>query len=94
VRVKLINAAPGDPLPDLIQLFFLPEDGQELVYFGFRNRATGPLQTEFGVPDGTPGLATGVQVALIANPQCGSENPSAVADCFPAERIDLHVIGQ
>jgi hypothetical protein len=94
MQVKFINAAPGNQLPDLVQLFFFPEGGQELLYFGFSNRAKGPLWALYGVPDGTPGLATGVQTGLIGNPQCGLDSPSAVADCFPAERIDLHVIGQ
>lgn len=96
LQVKFINTAPGDPLPDLIQLFFFPDDdpGQEVLYYGFRNRAKGPLRALFGVPDGTPGLTTGVQTGLLGNPQCGLDSPSAVADCFPAERIDLRVIGQ
>jgi hypothetical protein len=25
-----INKEPGDPLPDLVQLFFFPEEGQEV----------------------------------------------------------------
>ena len=92
-KLEFVNTAPGDPLPDVLQLFFFADVGQELLSFGFRNRAKGPLRDNFGVPDGTPGLTTGVQVALIDNPQCGLDSPSAVADCFPAERIELHVLG-
>ena len=94
LQVKFINTAPGAPLPDLIQLFVFPEAGQEPLFFGLRNRAKGPLRDAFGVADGTPGLATGVQSGLLGNPQCGAGGPSAVADCFPAERIELHVVGQ
>lgn len=93
IQAKFINTAPGASLPDLIQLFFFPEEGQELLFFGFRNQAAGPLQTLFGVPEGMPGLTTGVQTFLNGNPQCGLVSPSAVADCFPAEKIELHVIG-
>lgn len=93
VQVQFINTAPGAPLPDLIQLFFLPEEGQELLFAGFRNSADGSLRAAFGVPDGTPGRATGVQTFLNGNPQCGLA-PSALADCFPAERIDLRVTGR
>ena len=93
-KVKFINTAPGADLPDLIQLFFFPVGGQELLSSQSNNQAKGPLTELFGVPDGTPGLTHGVQVNLIGNPQCGAESPSAVADCFPAERIELQAVGQ
>jgi len=93
-RVKFINTAPGADLPDMIQLFFFPEQGQEVLSIQSNNQAKGPLKEFFGVPDGTPGLTNGVQVGLIGNPQCGADSPSAVADCFPAEEIKLQVVGQ
>jgi hypothetical protein len=92
LKVKFINTEPGAELPDLIQLFFLPELGQELLSFHSNNQAKGPLKALFGVPAGKPGLTHGVQVGLIGNPQCGADSPSAVADCFPAERIELQVV--
>lgn len=94
LHVKFINTEPGADLPDLIQLFFVPEEGQELLVSKSNNQAKGPLTALFGVPEGTPGRTHGVQVGLIGNPQCGAASPSAVADCFPAERIELHAIGQ
>jgi hypothetical protein len=87
--VKFINTAPGDPLPDLIQLVVAPQAGQELVFLAFRARANGPLRGLFGVEDGTPGRVTVVQTGLFMTPFRG-----AVADGFPVERIELHVVGQ
>ena len=93
-QLKFINTAPGADLPDLIQLLIFPEDGQELLSLKSNNQAKGPLTALFGVPEGTPGRTHGVQVGLLVNPQCGADSPSAVADCFPTERIELHTIGQ
>ena len=93
-KVKFINTEPGADLPDLIQLFFFPEPGQEVLSSQSNNQAKGPLTELFGVPDGTPGLTHGVQVNLSGNPQCGAESPSAIADCFPVEKIKLQAIGQ
>lgn len=93
LRVKFINTAPGADLPDLIQLFFFPEERQELLSLQSNNQAKGPLTALFGFPEGTPGRMHGVQQGLLGNPQCGADSPSAVADCFPAERIELQAIG-
>ena len=92
--VKFINTAAGADLPDLIQLVFFPEAGQELVSLKNNNQARGPLTANFGVAEGTPGHTHGVQVGLFGNPQCGAESPSAVADCFPAEKIFLRARGK
>lgn len=94
IKYEFINTAPGADLPDLIQLFISPEEGQELLSSRSNDQATGPLSSLFGVPDGTPGRSHGVQVGLLSNPNCGADSPSAVADCFPAEKIKLQVIGQ
>jgi hypothetical protein len=93
-RVKFINTAPGADLSDMIQLFFFPEEGQELLSTQTNNQAKGPLKELFGVSDGTPGRTHVVQVGLIGNPQCGADSPSTVANCFPAEKIKLQVVGQ
>ena len=92
--VKFINTAPGADLPDLIQLAFFPEAAQELISLKNNNQASGPLAAIFGVAEGTPGRTHGVQVGLNGNPQCGAESPSAVADCFPAEKIFLRAVGK
>ena len=94
-QIEFINTAPGDPLPDLLQIVFFPEEGQEVLRTHLTNRAKGPLTELFGVPDGTPGLETGEQVGLLSNPNCDdADSPSAVADCYPVEKIKLRVIGQ
>ena len=95
VQVEFINTAPGADLPDLQQILFFPESGQEVLTLKINNKAKGPLTELFGVEDGAPGLNTGTQVGLLGNPNCGDvDSPSAVADCFPAERINLRAIGR
>jgi hypothetical protein len=89
LQVKFINTAPGDPLPDLIQLIFFPEEGQEQLFFALRASAKGELKETFGVPDGTPGKATVTQTGLFMTPFMG-----AVEDGFPVERIKLQKIGK
>ena len=84
------NTAPGDPLPDLIQLAFAPKTGQEIVFIGFVAEADGPLRAPFGVVDGTPGRATITQKGIIKLP---TQN-KATTDSFPAETVDLKEIGK
>ena len=94
VEIEFINTAPGADLPDVLQILFFPEEGQEVLRFNVNNQAKGPLTSLFGVPEGTPGINIGTQVALLANPNCGVDTPAAVADCFPKETINLRAIGQ
>jgi len=58
LELRFTNSAPGAPLPDLIQLGFEPQPGQELRRILFKAKADGPLSRNFGVRDGTPGRAT------------------------------------
>ena len=91
LQVVFINSAPAPaPLPDLLQLLFAPEPGQELISIYFNARATGTLRAAFGVPDGTPGRATVVQTGTLFRTHFGG----ATADGFPAERIDLRIVGR
>jgi hypothetical protein len=83
LHVRFINTAPGAPLPDLIQLFVAPEEGQELEFISFYARANGPLA------DGTPGRLQVVQTGLLMTGFQG-----AVADGFPVESIILKAVGQ
>jgi hypothetical protein len=78
LHLKFINAAPGDPLPDLIQLAFFPEPGQKLVLLSFYAQAGGPLA------DGSPGRMQVVQTGLFMTAFKG-----ATADGFPVEKIIL-----
>lgn len=94
MELEFINTAPGADLPDVMQLLFFPEVGQQTLALRINNKAKGPLTALFGVDEGTPGLNVGTQIGLLSNPQCGADSPSAVADCFPVEKINLRVIGQ
>lgn len=90
LQVKFVNTAPGAPLPDLEQLIFAPEPGQEFPSFiSFTARADGTLQGNFGVPDGTPGRAEVIQTGLFM-----TQFKGATGDAFPAERINLQVVGK
>jgi len=62
--------------------------GQEVRVISFRATASGPLRANFGVPDGTPGRAVVTQTGLFMSKWKG-----ATADGFPAERVDLYVLG-
>lgn len=90
LQAVFINTAPGAPLPDLVTAFILGEalPGQELVMLAFRSRGPGRLRAPFGVPDGTPGRCTVVNTGLFQTPFKG-----AVADAFPAEHVQLQVVG-
>lgn len=89
LEVVFINTAPGATLPDLIQLFNFPEEGQEAKFVGFQTQADGPLTADFGVPEGTPGRCKITQTGLFM-----TQFKGATADGFPVERIDLHVVGK
>jgi len=88
MQAKFINTAPGLPMPDLLQLFFDPQPGQEVVWLMFRGHAAGTLRAAFGVPDGTPGRLTDIQNGLFMTGFMG-----AVSDGFPAERINIVATG-
>jgi hypothetical protein len=87
------NTAPGDPLPDLI-VWLTDTEGRfpdlELLSLSFRATAFGPLHPEFeGVAEGTPGRLTIVQTGVLHSGFHG-----AVSDGFPAERVELGVVGR
>jgi hypothetical protein len=83
-----ISPAVGDPIPDLMQLLFVPVAGQELLSFHFNGVATGPLSEAFGVADGTPGKLNVTQTGLFMTGFQG-----AVGDGFPVEHVNLRVLG-
>jgi hypothetical protein len=58
LQLSFTNSAPGAPLADLMQLFFLPAPGQQLHKYVFYAMAKGPLRNAFGVPNSTPGMVT------------------------------------
>jgi hypothetical protein len=91
LQVVFINPKPGDPLPDLMQLVVSPLNGQELRSISFHASANGTLLAAFGVPQGTPGKAQIAQTGILfKSPQF----KGATADGFPAEYVNLNIIGQ
>jgi hypothetical protein len=83
LHVTFINTAPGAPLPDLIQLLYFPEEGQETIKLSFYGQAGGTLA------DGTPGRVEVTQTGLFMTAWKG-----ATADGFPAEHVHLRAVGQ
>ena len=90
-NVSFKNTVPGAPLPDLVDAFILGNaaPGQELRSLSFRSSGDGPLRAAFGVAEGTPGQLVVTQSGLFFTGFHG-----AVGDAFPAERVDLHPLGQ
>jgi hypothetical protein len=89
LQTRFIVTGPGAPLPDLLQIAFAPNEGEELVFLGCRGQASGELRDDFGVPDGTPGRVNMVQTGLFMTHFQG-----ATADGFPAERINITPVGR
>ncbi len=89
LKVVFINNKPvGGELPDLVQLFLSPEDGQELLSYVFTAQGIGPLTESFeGVPAGTIGKLTIAQT--FSPPSCQNIGN----DCFPVEKISLVPLG-
>jgi hypothetical protein len=84
-EVKFINTAPGAPMPDLIQLLFRTEPGQEPKFVSVHCHATGPLREAFGVEDGTPGRAN-----ILARPLYIPPPDEDLGYKLPVLRVDLH----
>ncbi|MPW22808.1 hypothetical protein GCT13_39925 [Paraburkholderia sp. CNPSo 3157] len=87
--IVFINTAPGAPLVDLISLA-----PPALQFIAFRARASGPLTAAFGVPDGTPGSCNINQSGLVATSSVANPKSRVALDAFPAELVDLHVVGR
>ncbi len=95
LKVVFKNTEPGAPLPDLLAALGAYGDplvGFEILSLSIRANATGPLREEFGVPEGTPGRCILTQTGILL-PLDGM-GPGAVADGFPAERVEFRVTGQ
>ena len=92
LHVVFVNNARRAPLPDLVQLINFPDTlpGRELKFLAFSTHARGPLTAEFGVPEGSPGRATITQTGLFMTKGKGL----ALIDAFPAEDINLQVVGK
>lgn len=89
LQIRFINTAVGAPLPDLIQLFFFAEEGQEVLFVSFKARADGTLREAYGVPDGTPGRVQVNQTGLYMTHS--AQAPDGYL--WPVELINLQVVG-
>jgi hypothetical protein len=94
LKVVFTNNAPGAPLPDMVQLFFAPQPGQQLLFVSFYAQASGSLRAPFGVADGTPGRAQVAQTGLIFPFTKANPNSRVGLDAFPAEHVELMVVGK
>ncbi len=88
-EIKFINTAPGDPLPDILQVAFCPEEGQEITFIRGAVNVRGTFRELYGVPEGTPGHMQITQTGLFMTGFHG-----AVEDGFPAEHIKLREVGK
>ena len=79
-HVKLINTAPGAPLPDLFEA--------EVTMLSITYTAFGKLHSPSGFAEGTPGRLTCIQSGLFFTGFHG-----AVEDGFPAENILIQAVG-
>lgn len=84
MTLRFIHTDAGGPLPDLVQLAFAPEEGQELISVTFHGAARGPLREASGYPEGTPGWGGTQQVGLFT---------ASTPDGFPVEWVRYRPIG-
>ncbi len=89
LNVKYITTAAGLPLPDLIQIAFAPEPGQEDVQVVFHAQATGVLREGSGFPDGTSGRLLIHQVGIFR-----TKSPSKAENPFVVEIVELKATGK
>jgi hypothetical protein len=94
LQIKFKNTSPGAPLPDLAQLLFCPEPGQELEVFSIRAQASGPLRAAFGVPEGTPGLLEVTQTGLLRVAGIANHESRVAFDAYPAEHVIIRATGK
>jgi hypothetical protein len=101
-RVVFTNTYPGAPLPDLVCINQGPDcpnvapcpSGFELEFLTAQASITGPLHELAGLgPEGTTGRLTVTQTGLI-QPAIRNGFKGALADAFPAERVELRRIGR
>ena len=88
LQARFITTAAGAPLPDLVQIMFVPEEGQQLLQVKFHATATGPLHALFGAPEGTLGRLTVQQIGIL-----NTKAPSKATDPYPVEFVNVHAIG-
>ena len=86
LEAEFTIAEPGAPIPDLFQLYFAPEPGQEVLRIALNMTATGILHEGSGYPAGTRAK---VRVMQVYPPLPNSEYLTGWA----VEKIDFHPLG-
>ncbi|HEX6127788.1 MAG TPA: hypothetical protein VF071_02080 [Candidatus Limnocylindria bacterium] len=82
--ISFINPVPGGPLPELGQLAFEPDEGQEVIDVSFHAAARGPLREASGWTEGTYGQAATQQIGVFQG---------RTPDGYPVEWVTLHPVG-
>jgi len=88
----LTNDPPGSELPQIRQLLFNPEEGQEVLQNRIEAHGKGRLRANFGVADGTPGQLT-MTMKGIWNASFDEGATNFRRDPWPVGRIDLRPVG-
>ena len=84
MQFTFILAAAGMPLPDLVQVAFAPEPGEEILKIVYHAQATGMLHAPSGFVEGTTGTLSVQQVGIFH-----TRSPSAANNPFAAEYVVL-----
>jgi hypothetical protein len=81
---------PGAPLPDLLAIWFLPQDGVEIVTLEMHASGNGPLA------DGSPGKLLVTETGLYGTNggPAGWDAHLGVSDNFPAEYVRVFSVGK
>jgi hypothetical protein len=88
----ITTAAPGSPMPDLLQMAYYGIPGYSIVSVNFVASSKGELNEAFGVEQGTPGMARTTQSANFNAPGMWNNHPS-LPWSWPAGWVDVKQIG-
>jgi hypothetical protein len=86
VQAKYIVPDPESPELNLFTVAFSP--GNTLTQLKFNSDGSGPLRSAFGVAEGTPGSCVVAETGIFT-----TNGGGATADGYPAERVDVSVVG-
>ena len=88
----LTNEAPDSDLPQIRQLLFFPEEGQEVLQVLIEASGKGRLRAGFGGPNCTPGQLT-MTMRGIWNASFDPDETDPRRDPWPVGRLDLRPVG-
>lgn len=88
----ITTAAPGSPMPDLLQMAYYGIPGYSIVNVNFVATSKGELNEAFGVEQGTPGMARTTQSANFNAPGMWNNHQNQPWT-WPAGYVTVKVIG-